>query len=123
MTIQRDLGHKGEMIAVKYLQRLGYQILETNWRFRRAEIDIIAMHDLVLVCVEVKSRSYDYFGPPDAAVGRKKEALLTDALQAYMEIIEHEWEIRFDIISIMWQREGTPEIKHYVGAFFPGLQS
>jgi len=121
MTIQRELGEKGEKLAVAHLQDLGFEILETNWRYKRAEVDVIAMDEGVLVCIEVKSRSYEYFGPPDASISRKKEALLVDALQSYMDVINHQWEIRFDIITILYHPQSAPTIKHLPGAFFPGL--
>ena len=52
MTIQKELGDKGERLAVAYLIEQGYIILETNWRYKRAEIDVIAMDVDVLVCIE-----------------------------------------------------------------------
>ena len=121
MTIQKELGDKAEGLAVAHLENLGYKILETNWRYKRAEIDVIAMDNGVLVCVEVKSRSYDYYGPPETAVGRKKEALLIEALQSYMEVIDHQWEIRFDIIAVNYRAQSEPTIRHLEDAFFPGL--
>ena len=51
--------------------------------------------------VEVESRSYTYFGQPEEAINADKEALIMDAAQRFMEKIEHEWEIRFDVISII----------------------
>ena len=121
MTIQQELGKRGEEFAVAYLEDLGYTILERNWRYKKAEVDIIAKDDGILVCIEVKSRSYDYYGPPDASINRQKESLLIEALQSYMEVINHEWEIRFDIMTIRYHADEAPAIKHLKAAFFPDL--
>ncbi len=59
------MGRKGEDLAAEYLSSKGYRILERNWRWSRAEADIIAMDGEVLVFVEVKTRTSDYFGSPD----------------------------------------------------------
>ena len=121
MTIQRELGEKGEQLATEFLKNAGYHILAKNWRYRRAEIDIIAKDHDVLVCIEVKTRSYDHFGAPDRAVNRKKERLLAEAMQAYMVQINHQWEVRFDIITITWHASGESSVRHIKDAFFPGL--
>jgi putative endonuclease len=49
-------GHEAEKVAAKYLERLGYDIVDMNWRRRVCEIDIIAKHNDVMYFVEVKSR-------------------------------------------------------------------
>lgn len=114
-----ELGKQGERISIDYLLKAGYSILEQNWRFSRAEIDIIAKDGEVLVFIEVKTRSTDFFGDPALAVNAQKQKLLTDAAGAYMEHISHDWEIRFDIISVIIKSEGH-DLKHYKDAFFPG---
>lgn len=113
-------GKKGEAIALKLLEEKGYKILETNWRFKRAEVDIIVKEEKenIVVFVEVKTRTSDYFGTPDAFVSEKKERLLVDVAQAYCEKIDHDWEIRFDIISVLILRHET-KIEHIEDAFFP----
>jgi len=62
MARQQTIGNLGEEKATLFLQEIGYQILERNWRFSKAEIDIIAKDGEVLVFVEVKAKSYTYFG-------------------------------------------------------------
>ena len=119
MLSKKDIGDIGEKRAVEYLSGLGYQILETNWRYKRAEIDVIAKTDEILVFVEVKTRSYAYYGQPSEAVDKRKEALLMDAAQRYMESIDYEWEIRFDIISIILNESGSyKKLDHFEDAFF-----
>ena len=111
------LGQRGEDLAVIYLKKKGYQILERNWRFSKAEIDIIAKDGEILVFVEVKTRSTAIFGEPEESITSKKEDLISDAAAVYMDTIDHDWEIRFDIISIILTDEGH-SIKHFKDAFF-----
>jgi len=117
-----ELGKKGEEIAINHLIDKGYTILETNWRYKRAEVDIIAKEGQTLVFVEVKTRSTEIWGQPALAVTPKKERLLVDASGVYMEQINHDWEVRFDIISIVIINDQYKEIKHFKDAFFPGLE-
>ncbi len=119
MAAHNELGNRGEVLAQAFLRDKNYQILETNWRFSRAEIDIIAKHNEVLVFVEVKTRSYETFGEPEAFVSEQKEGLMLDAAQVYMLQINHDWEIRFDIIGITLRKGYPPKIRHYEDAFFP----
>ena len=121
MARHNELGKKGEELAEEFLKNKGYEILETNWRHRKAEIDIIAKHKDVLIFVEVKSRSNDHFGRPEAFVDQKKEELMADAASVYMEVIGHEWEVRFDIISILFHNDAYQSIDHFKDAFFPGI--
>lgn len=121
MAKHNELGQIGESLASDFLVKAGFIILETNWRFSRAEIDIIAKDRDVLVFVEVKTRSSTNFGKPESFVTFKKEKLLVDAASAYMEMIQYEWEIRFDVIGILLKKDKTPQISYYKDAFFPRL--
>jgi len=121
MAKHLETGKKGEDLAVKFLQEKGYDILVVNWRFRRSEIDIIAKDGKILVFVEVKTRSADYFGSPASFVSPRKKTLLQDAATAYMQEINHTWEIRFDIIGILMRSPTNITINHFEDAFFPGI--
>ena len=72
MAEHNDLGKFGEELAVTFLQKNGYEILETNWFFDKAEIDIIAQKGTILAVVEVKTRSSLEFGLPQEFVKPKK---------------------------------------------------
>lgn len=119
MSKHNDLGVKGEKIAQSYLKNNNYLILETNWRHGRAEIDIICKKEGILVFVEVKTRTSDYFGKPEEFVTKKKERLMFHAANEYMELVNHLWEIRFDIISILIDNSGNVDLNHFEDAFFP----
>ena len=112
-------GEKGEALAREFIEQLGYIVQEQNWRYKRAEVDLIAKDGEILVFVEVKTRSTAIFGEPALAVSAKKQQLLADAASAYMEAVDHHWEIRFDIVSIILS-EDSFELEHYKDAFFPG---
>jgi len=120
MQTHIDIGKKGESLAKEFLLDNNYEILDTNWRFKKAEIDIIAkdLNENILVFFEVKTRSYDYYGEPASFVTEKKKRLMLDAASQYMRDINYDWAIRFDIIGILWKNDKDINIKHYKDAFF-----
>ena len=73
MAQHNDLGKKGEQLAIDYLVKKGYTILDKNWRFQKAEVDIIAQKEETLAVVEVKTRSSIDFGSPQDFVNPKKK--------------------------------------------------
>ena len=84
MAQHNELGKLGEELAVAFLEENGYEILETNWVFQKAEIDIIAQKENVLAVVEVKTRSSIEFGLPQDFVKPKKIQLLVKAVNEYV---------------------------------------
>jgi putative endonuclease len=114
-------GKRGERLAAAFLCNAGYEILQTNWRWKHAEIDIIARHNDVLVFVEVKTRSSTIYGLPEESVSQAKQCKLAEAAEAYLEQTRHKGEIRFDIISILVQKNRC-EILHLKDAFFPSAE-
>ena len=114
---RQKTGKDGEQKALSYIIKKKYQIVETNWRHQKCEIDIIASKNKELVFIEVKTRTFPYFGDPQIAVTEKKQESIYTLASEYMHRIEHEGEIRFDIISITMQPE--QKITHYTDAFFP----
>ena len=119
MADHNDLGNIGEKLAVAYLEREAYEILETNWRFSRAEVDIIARKNGVLLFAEVKTRRQEQHGEAELAVDFKKVQLLSTAAAAYMMRIGHDWAIRFDIIAVIYESASSYDIRHFEDAFFP----
>jgi len=118
MATNKELGQRAESLAANYLLERSYKILVRNWRFSHAEIDIIAQKDEILVFVEVKMRSYDYYGNPEDFVSEKQQGLIQEAASQYMEEIGYDWEIRFDIIAILWEDDQEAKIRHIEDAFF-----
>lgn len=124
MPGKQTIGRKGEQIAREFLERSGYRIEATNWRFSRAEIDVVAKKGEVLVFVEVKTRTSvsKLFGRPEDAVGYHKIKHLSEAAAAYMRETNHQWAIRFDIIGVLMPSSGDVEIRHFTDVFFPRLR-
>ena len=120
MQKHKITGKKGELAAREFLEKNNYEILDTNWRFKKAEIDIIArdLDEDILVFFEVKTRTYDYFGDPADFVTERKKHLMLDAASQYMKKINYDWAIRFDIIGILWKDDNNVTIRHYKDAFF-----
>ena len=118
MSIGKEIGAKGEQFAEDYLSEKGYIILERNWRFGRAEIDIIARHQETIVFVEVKTRSSDHFGKPEAFISKSKQNLMLRASAKYIENHNHSGELRFDVIAIIIHHEKKYTLQHFEDAFF-----
>lgn len=116
MAQHNELGKKGEQLAIKYLLKKGYKIRDKNWRYQKAEVDIIAEKDGVLAVVEVKTRSTDYFGNPQDFVNPKKIKLLVKAIDEYVISKDLDIEVRFDIIGIIKTKNET-KIEHLKDAF------
>jgi putative endonuclease len=116
MANHNKLGEKGEEIAVGFLQEKGYKILERNWRFKKNEIDIIALKEELLVIVEVKTRSTLFVENLAEIVTRKKQKTLITAADAYMGKKDLKNEVRFDIIFIV-VREDNYSLQHIEEAF------
>lgn len=117
MAEHNDLGKLGEELAVDFLQKNGYDILETNWTFQKAEIDIIAQKENTLAIVEVKTRSSLEFGLPQDFVKPKKIQLLVKAVNEYLISNDLDLEVRFDIISV-YKEDKELKIEHLEDAFF-----
>jgi putative endonuclease len=116
MAEHNETGEMGEDVAYEYLIKEGYNILERNWRFGRAEIDIIAMDKNEIVFIEVKTRSSRYLVEPEIAVNRTKQKLITSAADKYVTIKKIDAWGRFDIVSIVVHPQGK-EIRHIKGAY------
>jgi len=111
-----ELGKESELIAFMFLQKESFHILKTNWRYQKAEVDIIAQKDGFLVFVEVKTRVSKKFGKPEEAINKKKLALYKGAAEGYLEQYPSDAEIRFDVISIVMAKDAT-QIEYFPDAF------
>jgi len=116
MATHNDLGKKGEELAVDFLQKNNYKILDRNWRYKKAEVDIITLKNDVLAVIEVKTRSSNYFGNPQDFVNPKKIQLLVEAINEYVTSKDLDVEVRFDIIAIL-KNKNKFDIEHLKDAF------
>lgn len=119
MARHNIFGAEGELLARKYLEELGYEILDENWTFNKAEIDLIAYKDATIIFAEVKSRSSTAFGEPEDFVDLAKQKRLASAADEYIHLMDHQHEIRFDIISVLFDKSGRHIIRHTEDAFWP----
>lgn len=106
-------GDIGEFDAVEFLKNKGYKILQTNYKTKFGEIDIIAQDGKVIVFVEVKRRSTLAFGRPIEAVDARKQQKIRKVAEFYL-MIKHKSEndARFDVIEVL-----DTEINHEINAF------
>lgn len=117
MAEHNELGKIGEELAVDFLIEKGYEILETNWTFQKAEVDVIALKGNFLAVVEVKTRSSVDFGSPQDFVKPKKIKLLVKAINEYVVTNDLDVDVRFDIIAIH-AKEKQFAIEHLEDAFY-----
>lgn len=116
MAEHNILGKQGEAAAVDLLVQKGYTILERNYRFHRAEVDIIAQKKQTIIAVEVKTRSSSHFGDPHEFVKAQQVQRLVAALDHYIQKKAIDVEARFDFIGIIKNKKGT-QIDHIENAF------
>jgi putative endonuclease len=119
MAQHLDLGRKGESLAKTFLEGLGYEILDENWTHGKAEVDLIAYKDRMIIFTEVKTRTSNGFGEPEDFVDMRKQRLLADAADEYIYLMDHQGEVRFDIISVLFDRNENYTLKHIEDAFWP----
>jgi putative endonuclease len=117
MATHNDFGILAEDLAAEFLLKNGYKILVRNFRYQKAEIDIITEKDSLIIIVEVKARSTDVFNLPQEAVNKKKIKLLVSAADHYLEKFNKDQEVRFDIISVLPDEKGNLSIEHIINAF------
>ena len=112
-----ELGKWGEQYAAEYLSNKGYEILERNWFFDRAEIDIIAQKGKTLIVCEVKTRNSDFFGDPQDFVTPSKIKLLVKAANEYIISKDLDLEARFDVIAVL-KNKSQEKLEHFEDAFY-----
>ncbi|MHA7055753.1 YraN family protein [Aquimarina sp. M1] len=117
MAEHNALGKEGEKLAVDFLKKHGYTILEKNYRYQKAEIDIIAQKGNIIIVAEVKTRSTPEFGDPQDFVKPKQIQLLVKAIDHYIVENDLDVEVRFDIVAIIKNKLGT-KIEHLEDAFY-----
>lgn len=107
MAIHNEIGKQGENLAADWLEKNEYYILHRNFRFKHWEIDIIAVKDITLHFIEVKTRTSEAFGFPEDSVTPKKLHQLRIAATMYLRANPHYKWIQFDVIAILLQEKTT----------------
>lgn len=115
---KKELGQEGERLAVEYLRRQGYRILETNYRNRLGEIDVVARDRGTLCFVEVKTRTTTSHGHPFESVSRPKQRKLIRTAQGYLTRAgAPDTDARFDVVAVMPDGNGQYTLELLKNAF------
>lgn len=114
MSRNQRIGQWGEQVAAEYLTARGYEVLGRNLRTPYGEIDLVARRDALTVFVEVKARTTGSLGPPEIAVGRRKQAHMQACAEHYAQqnLVDH-W--RIDVIAVE-KIAGEARITHFENA-------
>lgn len=121
----KHIGDRGEEVAAAYLQEKGYRVLDRNYRYERAEVDLICYDPGAhgprgdIVFVEVKARSGLGYGAPEEAVTTDKQERVVQVARAYL--YERRLEgapVRFDVVSVILNQDDAPTIEHFENAFW-----
>lgn len=110
---KKRYGIKGEKLALKYLKKIGYRIINTNYTTKLGEIDIIAKDKDCIVFVEVKRRSDISFGVPSQNVDYNKRKKIVGVAMNYIQSNNINEMVRFDVVEVI-----DKEINHIIGAFY-----
>tara|TARA_R110000868_G_C10472023_1_gene728415 strand:- start:13 stop:372 length:360 start_codon:yes stop_codon:yes gene_type:complete len=117
MADHNDLGSIGEQLTVDYLLKKGYKIRYRNYRYLKAEIDIIAQRLNTVIVIEVKTRSVDFIEDLSDMITPKKIKLLVMAADHYMVDNDLDMEVQFDVM-IVCKEKGTFKLNHIENAFY-----
>ncbi|WP_329905138.1 YraN family protein [Porphyromonas pogonae] len=123
MASHIEKGQAGEEVACRLLESKGYTILERNWRYRHKEVDIIASNEREVVIVEVKTRAMDSLVAPRESVLYDKIHNLVLAADHYIKQHSLLLPVRFDIIAVETELDGTFTTEHIEHAFVAPLMS
>ncbi len=115
-----ETGKRGETLAYWYLRQAGYRLVARNRRARGGggEVDLIGWDGPILAFVEVKTRTTDVAGPPEAAVSRAKQRRIVKAAKEYLRRRRGQpINYRFDIVSVFWEPESGYKVRLIKDAF------
>lgn len=121
MPARKEIGKAGEDLARKYLINNGYDILESNFRCRCGEIDIIAEKDDYITFIEVKTRTNSNYGFPAESINYKKRHSIIKSAQTYIAYKNLNGKnIRFDVIEVITDLKNPEKnsINHIKNAFW-----
>lgn len=117
LNSRQKFGEQSESIAVSYLKKQGYKIIEQNYRTKLGEIDIIAKEKGTIAFIEVKSRKSKNFGNPKWAVTPKKQRKISMVALWYLKTTKQSnVKARFDVVSIISDHD-NPSIEIIKNAF------
>jgi putative endonuclease len=109
-----EIGRQGENLAAEFLKKKGWEIVNRNYRYGKAEIDLIVRRDDWTIFVEVKTRSSSLYGEPEDFVDEFKARKIYDAAEEFIFSTDWQGHVRFDVVSI--KLGNPPEIEHFEDA-------
>lgn len=114
----KDLGKAGEQKVVEYLGRLGWEILEMNFRSHHGEIDIIAKDRNIIIFIEVKNYSYRSYCPPAYSIRKAKKSCIIFSAKYYLMLKNiKNINCRFDVVTLYKNSKGEQKTEHFKNAF------
>ncbi len=118
-TSKQSLGKQGEALACDHLKEQGYAVVHRNFRFGRAELDIVCVRDNTLVIVEVKSYQSDPLGEPEFRISRRQQRQIIQAAYAFLDRFREyqDYDVRFDVVIIDFGQYPAG-VSHYEAAFW-----
>lgn len=116
MSDHIDLGKEGEDFALEFLVRKGWQLLDRNFRFQKAEVDLIFEHQAEIIFVEVKARESDYLSDPRLMITKSKQKQIIKAADYFLKLREIDLPARFDVVTIIINKKERT-INHIANAF------
>lgn len=119
-TEKRKIGNIGEKYSQKFLKKLGYKIISTNYNTKFGEIDIVAENENNIVFVEVKTRKENSMYAPVLAVTKQKQQRIMKTAYLYLKEYPTNKNIRFDIIEVIHNNKKAIDINHIKSAFMQG---
>jgi putative endonuclease len=114
MSDKTEIGRRGENLAAKFLEEKGFTVAARNFRYGKAEIDLIVQRDEWLLFIEVKTRTSLTYGQPEEFLTDRQVNRIFDAAEEYIYRINWQGHIRFDVVSIQLGKE--IEIEHFEDA-------
>jgi putative endonuclease len=114
MSDKIKTGDLGENLATEYFVKKGFQVVARNYRFKKAEIDLIVQKDNWMLFIEVKTRSSAAYGEPEEFVDDFKGTRIMEAAEEFIFSTNWQGHVRFDVISVKLGPE--PEIVHFEDA-------
>ncbi len=113
MDVRRSTGRRGEELARRHLEKLGYRLLDANWTCRLGELDLVFRDKDTVVAVEVRTKRTVRFGSGSESITSAKLEKLKRLVQAYAQ--SRHWTdipLRIDVVDIFWPETGEPRLVH-----------
>lgn len=117
MLNNTQLGNEGEAAARAWLESHGYFVRDTRWHCGHLELDIVAVKDGMLIVIEVKTRTTEDYGEPEEAVSETKIRRIVNAADGYIKFYRLDLPVRFDIMALIREPDGSYRINHIEDAF------